>query len=165
MQKLDPRLVGIAENVRLCWMLILVAHIMQSTFENELEQCGVSAKSANLIYLIKAVGPDATPSSISKKVYLRPNTISSLLTRMERNGLIVKSKGLRKRNQVRISITPKGLKSHELWLEKATLFNDIMSCLSADERIQLMGMLKKLESSSLEQAGISDTNKMFPKPL
>jgi len=165
MHKLDLKLEGILENVRLCWLLILVADVMRSTFESEIEQHGISAKSAGMIRLIYSIGPEATPSSIARKLYRRPHTISSLLTRMERNGLIEKSKDLRKRNQVRIRITQKGLEVYELWLEKATVLNNIISCLSADERSDLRDLLKKLERSSIEQAGIIDANQMFPKPL
>jgi DNA-binding MarR family transcriptional regulator len=165
MQKLNPKLDGILENVRLCWLIILVADVMRSTFECEIEQYGISAKSASLLHLIQVIGPEATPSLIARKLYRRPHTISSLLSRMERNGLIEKSKDLRKRNQVRISVTEKGLKAYEVWIEKATIFNDIISCLSADERKCLKELLKKLERSSIDQAGIMDTSKMFPRPL
>jgi DNA-binding MarR family transcriptional regulator len=84
---------------------------------------------------------------------------------MERSGLIAKSKDLKKKNQVRISVTQKGLDAYQLWVEKAKLFDDIISCLSISERKSLKDLLEKLERSSIEKAGIIDINKMFPKPL
>ena len=50
----------------------------------------------------------ATPALISRILFLERHSVSELITRMEANGLVVKTRDETKKNVVRISITAKG---------------------------------------------------------
>ncbi|MDD5191225.1 MAG: MarR family transcriptional regulator, partial [Dehalococcoidales bacterium] len=76
--------------------------------ERELEKHGISSIQAAVLFTIQDIGPEATPAEISRRLVREPHSISGLLSRMEKQGVIKRAKDLPKRNMVRISLTAKG---------------------------------------------------------
>src|SRR4030042_6544065 len=49
-----------------------------------------------------------TPAALSRRLFLEPHTVSELINRMQKKGLVTKEKDRQRGNVVRISITEKG---------------------------------------------------------
>ena len=62
--------------------------------EKELSQYGISAMEAAALFIIQAIGDKATPAEISRWIFREHHTVTALLSRMEKKGLITKVKDL-----------------------------------------------------------------------
>lgn len=122
--------------------------------DRELEQHGLSTIKASALFIVQSIGNEATPAEISRWILRRPHSVSGLLDRMEKDGLIKKAKNLHKKNLVRVTITPKGKKGLEISAKRKTI-NQILNALSEDERKQLYIYLDKLRNKALKVAGIA----------
>jgi DNA-binding MarR family transcriptional regulator len=122
--------------------------------DRELEQHGLSTIKASALFIVQSIGNEATPAEISRWILRRPHSVSGLLDRMEKDGLIKKAKNLHKKNLVRVTITPKGKKGLEISAKRKTI-NQILNALSEDERKQLYIYLDKLRNKALKVAGIT----------
>ena len=131
--------------------------------ERELEKHGISSIQAAVLFTIQDIGPKATPAEISRRLVREPHSISGLLKRMERQGLIKRIKDLPKRNMVRISLTAKGKELYQYSTRRQSM-HDIMAVIADDERGLLWDYLLRLRDKALRLAGI-DYEMPFPPPF
>ena len=135
------------------WILLAQTRSLLFTAgEEELAKWGISLMQGWTIFTIKAIGDRATPAEIARWLGREPHTVSSLLSRMLAQGLVVKEKSLDKKNLVRIKLTEKGEK---LYAEAIGMkpMHEIISVLSADERVQLRTLLGKLRDKAQHNLG------------
>ena len=130
--------------------------------DRELEQHGLSTIKASALFIIDSIGNEATPAEISRWILRRPHSVSGLLDRMEKDGLIKKTKNLHKKNLVRVTITPKGRQAYNISLKRKTI-NQVLTALTDDERKELYSFLDRLRNKSLKVAGITH-KPPFPPP-
>ena len=116
--------------------------------ENELRQHGITTMEAGVLFLIHLIGYKTTPAEISRWIFREPHTVSVLLNRMEKKGLIKKTKNLDRRNLVRISLTEKGKQAYNNTLKRESIRNTIAT-LSEEERQQLYSYMQKLRDKAL----------------
>jgi DNA-binding MarR family transcriptional regulator len=128
--------------------------------DRELEKNGISTIKAAALFIINSIGNEATPAEISRWILRRPHSVSGLLDRMEKDGLIKKTKNLSKKNLVRVTITPKGRKAYGISLKRKTI-NQVLNALTAAEQKQLYAYLEKLRNKALKVASIP-TKPPFP---
>lgn len=103
-----------------------------------------------LIHEISMLGKNASPSALAKKSMLEPHTVSSLLTRMEKDGLVSKTLFEKPRNMVRVELTEKAKELRELAWQKTPILNEFWeNCLSPDEVKILLELLVKLKKYNL----------------
>ena len=114
----------------------------------ELSQYGVTVEQASILFVIRAIGGKATPTEISKWMLREPHTISVILTRMEKDGLVTKRKDLDKKRQIIVALTEKGRQACGQSARRESV-REIMSCLSEEERDQLGSLLEKLRDCAL----------------
>jgi DNA-binding MarR family transcriptional regulator len=115
--------------------------------ENELSQYGITAKEADA--LLNIINNDnVTPAEISRILFREHNTVSALLTRMEKKGLIVKARDKQKKNIWRIKITENGRNAYLNSIKRESL-HKIISTFSADEKKQLFSFLKEIRENAL----------------
>lgn len=136
------------------WVMLRQVHdVMHRARDKELKRIGISWTQAAVLFIVKAIHIPATPSEISRWFFRQPHTVSELLRRMEKEGLIKRVKDLKRKNQIRVSITKKG---EELYLQTRDLktIHEIMSCLSKEEQDNLRSYLTKLRSKSLTELGV-----------
>jgi MarR family transcriptional regulator, organic hydroperoxide resistance regulator len=131
--------------------------------EKELEEYGLSSIQAAALFTIQAIGNEATPAEISRRLVREPHSVSGLLGRMEKQGLIKRAKDLPKRNMVRIVLTKKGMNAYKQSTRRLTM-HKVMAALSEDEQGQLWDILQKLRERSLKLAGIG-RELPFPQQL
>ena len=145
------------------WVLLRhTADAIGRTRVKELHKHDLSARQAATLFIIRAIGEKATPAEIARWQFRQAHSISGILSRMEKDGLIRKDKDLERKNLVRVSLTEKGHQAYQLSLSREYL-NRIISSLSAEERRQMMSSLRTLRDKALEELGIED-KPPFPFP-
>ena len=137
------------------WMLLSQASAaMFKAREKELNGKGFTAMEATALFIIQAIGDRAaTPVEISRWILREPHSVFSLLKRMERRGLVERTKDLAWKNMVRVTVTEKGEKAYETSTARESIHN-ILSVLSAEECQQLSSCLRTLRDRALQQINI-----------
>jgi DNA-binding MarR family transcriptional regulator len=121
--------------------------------QKELAPHNLSEIRAALLFIIQLIGRDATPTKISKWLFKEPHTISEIVDRMVKDGLVRKVKDLDRKNQVRIELTQKGMESYNTSMIPHSIPN-IASVLSKEERKAFVSSLIKLRAEGIKYAGI-----------
>ena len=119
--------------------------------EKELSRYGITLMQAAVLFIIETIGKGATPGVISRWLLREPHTVSNILKRMEREGLVKKKDSVNnnKKRQVSISLTEKGQEAYSLSLKRESI-KEIMSCLSEEERRQLELSLEKIRDKAIQ---------------
>lgn len=123
--------------------------------EREVKKFGISIPKAEILFTIEAIGYPATPTEISRHLLREFHSISSILSRMEKQGLVKKVNDLNRKNLVRVSMTDKGRQVYHEAARRETILK-ILSCLSETEGQQLESSLKKLRDEALKNLGIEE---------
>lgn len=135
-----------------------VGHLMERVRDRELAKYGINARQAGLLRHIKVLGGEATPAQIARTMFREPTSVSAIIIRMEKHGLVKRIKGGRKKNQVRVELTEKGEKAYRDAARRESVKN-IMSRLSEEDREHLLNALLELRRSTLSEfLGGSKTN-------
>lgn len=121
--------------------------------ERELQTEGISERHAQLLFIIELIGRDATPAKVARWLFREPHSISEIIDRMEKQGLLKKVKDMNRKNQVRIEITEKGYDQYRRSFIPRNI-PDILSVLKENERKQLIASLKKLRKAAIKRVGI-----------
>jgi len=140
------------EDFRLWILLRQSRDAIRKVRARELSQYGITAGQAATLFVIRAIGEDVTPAEISRWRLQERHSITAILNRMEKDGLIIKTKDLPRKNQVRVSLTPKGEKVCEQAVKRESI-HKILSCLSEEERDQLTSYLGRLRTKALQDLG------------
>lgn len=118
--------------------------------QKELDRYGMSAAEAAVLFVIQAIGERATPTEITRWLLREPHTVSELLSRMEKEGLVTKTKDLERKNLVRVAITEKGQQAYHRSMKRKSI-HKVMSSLSEEEHRQLRSYLERLRDRALKQ--------------
>jgi DNA-binding MarR family transcriptional regulator len=141
-------------DINLCALLDQAADIINRATELEIEQHRITLAQARVLFLLaRAKGRRGiTLSDLSKWMLREPNSISVLISRMERSGLLEKRRD-EVENRIFVSITPIG---REMVMDRLTEKSMvlIMSALSEREKQNLRKYLKKLRAKGREVLGI-----------
>ncbi len=116
--------------------------------EKELKEYGITPEQAAALIGIQALGDEATAAEISRWLYREANSITILLRRMEKLGLIKKSRDLNRKNVIRISLTPRGLEAYR-YATKLDSVRNIILALPKKKRQQLWSSLEILRNQAL----------------
>ena len=120
--------------------------------ERELHAQRISERHAQILFIVNLIGKNATPAKISRWLLREPHSISEIIDRMEKQGLLKKVKDLARKNQVRIEVTEKGRKMYERSFIPKNLI-DILSVLKEKERKQFIASLLKLRRQAIKHVG------------
>jgi len=137
----------------LWWLLLQVRRAMRKIRERELWQYEITPEEVGVLVVVQAIGKRATPAEISRRLLREPHSVSTLLSRMEKKGLVRKVKDLERKNLVRVVLNEKGRKAYQQSAERESIHR-IMSYLSEDERQQLRMPLEKLCNELHKELGI-----------
>jgi len=137
-------------------MWLLLTHARYAVFrarEKELQRYGVSPEQVGLLFVVQALGAQATPAAISRQILRQPHTVSALVDRMAKRGLVKKVKDLDRKNLVRVVMTEKGQKTYELSTKRGPIHR-IMNSMGEQERKEFRATLEKLLATARKEIGL-----------
>lgn len=119
--------------------------------ELELDQSNINLAQCRFLNALSQEKDGLTQSELSRLLLRNQNTISTLATKMEKNGLIKK---VNKKNngKVYITLTKKGSEAIGRISERATYLT--FSVLSKEEKEQLKSLLRKLRGATRDLLGL-----------
>jgi len=96
-----------------------------------------------------------TPALLSRRLFLEPHSVSELVIRMEKKGLITKNKDEKRENIIRIWITEKGRKVCQQAIQ-VDFVQDMMNTLKPEQKEVLFACLRTLSHEALKDMGMSE---------
>lgn len=133
------------------WVLLLQTRdLILRVEEKYLSQYGITFEQTAVLFIVTQVDNHVTIGEIARWLLRRPHSISGIVSRMERKGLVVKTRDTRRRSVVRISLTDKG---KQLYRETCDVKStkSIFSVLSDEEKKNLGLYLEKLRSRAINE--------------
>ncbi len=128
------------------WMsLVKVHHSLFFLRQKELSPSHIAAQQLQVLRVIQSLGEEATLAAIAQKVERKLDVISRQAVRMEKDGLIKRTKNSPKTRLLRIELTPKGLEMLKISRESESI-NAAFSVLTAEERRLMYLSLNKVLS-------------------
>lgn len=157
---LDPRWLGTP--LHMWFLLARTRDAIYRTRERDLSDSGLTGEQTFVLGVIhgfkdQGTPEKVTPAEISRQMFRESQSVSELLQRMERDGLVAKVKDLERRNMVRIEMTKKGHDLFEATIAKSNqTMARIMSGLSVKQREQLAEGLMIVREAALQELGVAD---------
>jgi DNA-binding MarR family transcriptional regulator len=151
----------ISDEFFMLWVLVAqTKDAMLRAREQEYARYGISNERRAVLYIVQNYGGSATPSDIARYLFRELHSVTELLVRMEKDGLVARQKGAG-RSKVEVTLTPEGLD-----VFRQSLHNDtdrkIFSALTRKQRERLALYLWKLRTRTLEHLGIPEWQDNFP---
>jgi len=137
------------ENELLWGRLFLATTLVQRAREVELSRVNISLIQAMVLYALKISPEPLTPSRLAKMLCREPHSMSALIDRMEKQGLIQKKHDLSPKNLVRVVVTAKGEEAFQRQRSVSAVTN-ITSSLTREERETLGSCADKLRLTAKE---------------
>lgn len=116
----------------------------------ELAKYNVQPVQAYILFILQALGGEASPTELARYAYEHKSAISDILIRMEKQDLITKTKNLSGSGRVKVKLTEKGEEALRLSSERAFL-KKVMSGLSAEKTEQLEACLELIRDNAISQ--------------
>jgi DNA-binding MarR family transcriptional regulator len=146
------------------WMLLgRTHHVIARTRDRELDQWGISREVAFLLFVINALGENATPNNIWQHTVLQTSTVSEMLDRMVKTGLIEKLKQTDGKSRIRVKLTDEGNAVYKHSIERESI-HKAMRALSKDQRKQLQSCLTVLLETSVAELSAGQRQKALDIP-
>lgn len=149
---------SISEFYDLWVMLARTTDALQCIRQNHLRQYGVSPEqlaTLNSIITLSASSEEGEGTSIadiSRLIFRQPHTVSEMIARLEKMGLVTRTKISPTQNLVSITVTEKG---YEIWKEAhdEAISKKIFSTLTKAKRERLYSYLEQILSEARNELG------------
>ena len=135
------------------WVLLAQAReAMYKARQEELRRYNLSPRQSAVLFIIRAIGDKVTPAEISRWLLRESHSVSEIINRMEKKGLLKKVRDLDRKNLVRIELTEKGSEAYNQAIKRDSI-HTIVSALSDEERRQFSSTLKTIRDKALKETG------------
>ena len=134
------------------WALLRQASsAVQKVAERKLARSGLTPEQVDVLWICRDYPNTLTPAELSRLVFREEQTITGVLNRMEREGLVRRVPKRKGKPFTEIKITDKGTAAAGAGVEIAmALITEIMSTFSAPEHEELQRMLRLLQRKIAE---------------
>lgn len=131
----------------LAFLLAKASHLVSGGFHRQLKELGVSIATWRILAVLR---DGARPvGELADRVLLNQPTLSKTLDRLERDGLIKRSRGAANRRSVTVSLQPRGRTLAATLVPMANAHEgEAFSALSPSERKALVRMLQRTIASN-----------------
>jgi DNA-binding MarR family transcriptional regulator len=147
------------------WILLSrVYHLIAKLRNLELSKYNILPVQSYILFIIKALGNETTPSEISGYVYQQRSSVSDILNRMVKQGLIVKTSKQGGKQRVIVTLTEKGEKALDL-SENRLFLHKVMSSLTTEQKRQLEAALEILRDSAINELSVTQKTIMRPSQI
>jgi len=127
----------------------------------ELSKYEILPVQSYILFVIKALGNETTPSNVSEYVYQQRSSISDILNRMVKQGLIKKVHKARGNKRVIVSLTADGETALKL-SQNRNYLHKVMSSLTVEEKQQLESAMEILRDAAVNELAITQKTIMRP---
>ena len=135
---MDKKGIELNENEMLWGRLFLATKLVERAREVELSRVNISLIQAMVLYALKISPEPLTPSKLARMLCREQHSMSALIDRMEKQGLVEKKHDLYPKNLVRVAVTAKGEEAFQRQRSVNAVTN-ITSGLTKEER-ETMGV-------------------------
>jgi DNA-binding MarR family transcriptional regulator len=135
---------------------LLLTHARYALFrarEKELQRYGISPEQASLLFAVRAMGNKATPGALSRLLLRQPHTVSALINRAAKKGLVKKVRDFDRKNQFRVVITEKGQLTYEQSTKRGPIHR-VIGSLNAKEKRAFRRNLEKIFAKARQEIGM-----------
>ncbi len=147
------------------WILISrVYHMIAKLRNMELNKYDILPVQAYILYIIQALGNETNPAEVSKYVYQQRSSVSDILNRMEKQGLITKTKVTGGKGRILVKMTEKGRKTLQL-SSKREYLHSVMSALAEEKCRQLESALEIVRDKAIEKLSSYQKTVLPPSQL
>ncbi len=125
---------------------------------------GLTPQQYMVLLAIKYIHGPVTPTDVANWLDRNTNSITLIVDRMEKDGLVTRVRDLPDRRALRLVITPKGKEA----FDRATgpgweLIQEIMSCFSEEELKTFIRLLGKMRGKTFEYLNIREVEEVQAK--
>ena len=136
-------------------------YTMRKSEERKLAKVGLTPERLQVLSVCTDYPGTLIPEEISRLIFRDSQSVSGLLNRMERDGLVRRVPKRKGRPFTEVKMTAKGQELRNQAKERDLAhISNIMSCLSAEEIKQLTQLLRKIRQSVLDELRIE----LLPPP-
>ncbi len=108
-------------------------------------ELGLTGPQLTVIKLLETFG-DLSLSSLSERIRAQNSTVTGIIDRMEREGLVVRERSTSDRRVVYIKLTEKGSEmAKTIQVEPMEIFRSVLATLTKDDTKDLLRILNKLQ--------------------
>ena len=126
------------------WTLIgRLNHLIVQLRQKELNPYQIPVRQLYVLRTIRDLGSNATLSEVARRVERETHVISKQAIRMEKDGLINRTKNTPKSNLLKLELTEKGLEMAQMSVHSKGL-DALFSSMSEEERRQFESILTKI---------------------
>ena len=121
--------------------------------ETEMAPLGITGVQSRVLFVLQSVDDPITPADLSQWLFRESQSVSALLTRMEKQGLIKKACYKKIILPTYHIITEKGRQVYKQAIQRRSI-QQIISSLSEEECNQLKSYLLTLKNKAIEELAI-----------
>ena len=130
------------------FLLTVSQHAVFQNLHERLDPLGITPGQYAVLYCLWTKG-EVTPKEISQSILLEMSTVSGVLDRMQKKGLIQRVVDPNDRRSVRVAATPKGMALQEGVMRAVEEMNrDVLRDFTPEEAQQLRNFLAKIGNVS-----------------
>ena len=131
------------EGLNLFFLIVDTEEKIRKARQKELAPYGITREQSSILLRTLILGDQATPSVIASGLLRKRNTISKMVSKLETQGIIAKTKDLSNKKKVHITLTEKGIEKHS-HINSQKYSHFLLGSLSPKERKYLESGLTKL---------------------
>ena len=147
------------------WMLLGRTYRLIAEFQDaESKEFGISRHQTYILFIILALGNNVTATDISYHTHRKKNTVSEILNRMVKNGLVKKGRDPDVKSRKRISLTKKGFQAYERSKFSHSI-DKVISVLSEEKHKQLQSCLEILLDAVVKELAFDREKLVLPSSL
>jgi DNA-binding MarR family transcriptional regulator len=144
---------NIVESYRLLQLLRYTADAIHRAREYELKKYKITPEQAGALVCILSLGNNATQAELSRWLFRLPNSITILINRMEKLGLVKKTPDKKRKNIMRLSLTKKGYEAYLHSIEFKA-FHPIIEVLPESKRRELWTLLQTIREKAFQNLNL-----------
>lgn len=158
-----PVILKFKDPVKYAWFAFNQVHGSGLACQEEaFRKLGISYQQYIVLIAIKKISPPVTLSAVANWLDRSPHTITLIVDRMEKNGIVSRIKDLRDRRTTRVVITPEGERVYKRASRSSyEVPKLIFSSLTPEELSQAITIFEKMRETTYQYRGITD--KVFYK--
>jgi DNA-binding MarR family transcriptional regulator len=145
---------GVSDH-QLIVLLLQTRDLMLSLKRKELRNYGSTVEVSTMLLHIGKLGDKATPTELSRQLLRKHHSITGILLRMEKKGLIKRNKDLKRKNMIRVSMTEKGEAIYQE-VKSEDVLDKLVDILSDKQKQEMAGYLNILRDKAFDILGVEN---------